>query len=134
MWQPLESYFRDETEVKMALTKFFSEGKSLLNQTYFTFLQMVLDHFRIMNTKVQVTCMVEFGRKPFFIQANEYSFIDLMVDMEKFKKRLSTDRDNRFFGIKTISLLVKVENELDRNARKKLEKDFLVSFFCPTRF
>lgn len=48
--------------------------------------------------------------------------------MNKFKKKLKTDKENRYYGLITRGLLRKIEEEYGTNKREVIEAEFQVYF------
>lgn len=91
MWDAFVSYFQDKAHQKSAvskeLKKFFEEKNVLKNQAYFCFLEFALKPFDTLNRVVQ---------------SNKFSFIELLIEVKKFKQVLENCKNEKFYGNKTL--------------------------------
>lgn len=61
-------------------------------------------------------------------QKNDYCFIELIVDMRKFQRKLEVDQNNNYYGLATHGILLKIENEYGLQKREAIEAEFQVFF------
>uniref|UniRef100_A0A914CQ90 Uncharacterized protein n=1 Tax=Acrobeloides nanus TaxID=290746 RepID=A0A914CQ90_9BILA len=58
---------------------------------------------------------------------NDYCFIELIVDMRKFQRKLEVDQNNNYYGLATHGILLKIENEYGLQKREAIEAEFQIN-------